>query len=70
MASNQTNFQILSNCYYDIFEHFQAKHIKGQLDPPVGDETFLTKGAQLDPPVGDVTRFEQMMVSWIPLLVT
>ena len=36
------------------------------MDPPVGHVTFLTKGGQLDPPVGDVTRFEQMMVSWIP----
>ena len=24
VASNQTNFQTLSNCYYDIFEHLQA----------------------------------------------
>ena len=37
---------------------FQSKHLKGQLDPPVGDgNVFCTKGGQLDPPVGDGNVF-------------
>ena len=27
-----------------------SKHLKGQLDPPVSDVTFLDQGGQLDPP--------------------
>ena len=31
-----------------------SKHLKGQLDPPVGNgNVFYTKGGQLDPPVGN-----------------
>ena len=33
--------------------------IGGQLDPPVGDITFLHQRGQLDPPVGDVTFSER-----------
>ena len=36
----------------------KSKHLKGQLDPPVGNgNVFWTKGGQLDPPVSDVTFF-------------
>ena len=36
----------------------ESKHLKGQLDPPVGDgNVFCTKGGQLDPPVGDGNVF-------------
>ena len=28
----------------------KSKHLKGQLDPPVSDVTFLDQGGQLDPP--------------------
>ena len=41
-----------------------SKHLKDQLDPLVGDVTFLDhQGSQLDPPFGHVT------VSW-PIAVT
>ena len=70
VASNQTNFQTLSNCYYDIFQHLQAKHLKGQLDPAVGDETFFNQMSSIGSPVGDVTFFNQKKLSWILLLVT
>ena len=36
-----------------------SKHLKGQLDPPVSDVTFLDQGGQLDPPVSDVTFLDQ-----------
>ena len=55
VASNQTNFQTPSNCYYDIFEHLQAKHLKGQLDAAVDDETFFNQRSSIGSPVGDVT---------------
>ena len=48
-----------------------SKHLKGQLDPPVGNgNVFWIKGGQLDPPVGNVTFFGSKEVSWIPPLVT
>ena len=37
----------------------KSKHLKGQLDPPVSDVTFLDQGGQLDPPVSDVTFLDQ-----------
>ena len=35
----------------NLFNYFsESKHLKGQLDPPVGDgNVFCTKGGQLDP---------------------
>ena len=36
-----------------------CKHLKGQLDPPVGNVTIFNQGGQLDPPVGDVVFFNQ-----------
>ena len=45
--------------------HLQSKHLKGQLDPPVGNgHVFWTKGGQLDPPVSDVTFFGPKEISW------
>ena len=36
----------------------ESKHLKGQLDPPVGNgHVFWTKGGQLDPPVREVIFF-------------
>ena len=66
----QTRFQ--SHAYCRVHElRIISEHLKGQLDPPVGDVTFFcTKGCQLDPPVGDVTFFAPKDVSWILLLVT
>ena len=33
----------------------QSKHLKGQLDPPVGNITFFDhQGGQFDPPVNNV----------------
>ena len=50
--------------------YWSSKHLKGQLDPPVGNVTFVfIKGGQLDPPVCDVTFFGSKEVSWILLLV-
>ena len=38
--------------------HAPSKHLKGQLDPPVGNgNVFWTKGGQLDPPVGNGNVF-------------
>ena len=35
-----------------------SKHLKGQLDPPVGNgNVFCIKGGQLDPPVGNGNIF-------------
>ena len=49
----------------------ESKHLKGQLDPPVGDgNVFCTKGGQLGPRVGDATFFAPKEVSWEPVLVT
>ena len=50
-----------------------SKHLKGQLDPPVGDgHVFWTKGGQLDPLlvmvtflVSDVTFFGPKDVSFL-----
>ena len=48
-----------------------SKHLKGQLDPPVGNgNVFWIKGGQLASPVGNVTFFGSKEVSWIPPLVT
>ena len=62
-----------------------SKHLKGQLEPRVGDVTFFNHGGQLGPCVGDVTFFNHggqlgprvgdvmfliMEVSWDPVLVT
>ena len=48
-----------------------SKHLKGQLDPPVGNgNVFWIKGGQLASPVGNVTFFGSKEVSWTPLLVT
>ena len=34
------------------------KHLKGQLDPPVGNgNVFCTKGGQLDPPVSLISSY-------------
>ena len=36
----------------------KSKHLKGQLDPPVGNgNVFCIKGGQLDPPVGNCNIF-------------
>ena len=47
-----------SNAQFEFLRTKQAetsKHLKGQLDPPVRNVTFLHQGGQLDPPVRDVT---------------
>ena len=51
-----------SNAQFEFLRTKQAetsKHLKGQLDPPVRNITFLHQGGQLDPPVRDVTFLQQ-----------
>ena len=49
---------------------YKSKHVKGQLDPPVGNgQVFCDKGGQLDLPAGNVTFFASKEVNWISLLV-
>ena len=51
-----------SNAQFEFLRTKQAetsKHLKGQLDPPVRNVTFLHQGGQLDPPVCDVTFLQQ-----------
>ena len=51
-----------SNAQFEFLPNEQAetsKHLKGQLDPPVRNITFLQQGGQLDPPVRDVTFLHQ-----------
>ena len=50
----------------------KSKHLKGQLDPPVGiGHIFWIKGGQLDVPVGNVTFFlDQKRSAGPPCLVT
>ena len=49
----------------------KSKHLKGQLDPPVGNITFLDhQGGQLDPPVLVLRFWIIKVISWIPRSVT
>ena len=51
-----------SNAQFEFLRTKQAetsKHLKGQLDPPVRNVTFLHKGGQLDPPHHDITFLHQ-----------
>ena len=43
-----------------MFSTYQSKHLKGQLDPPVGSVTFFYhQGGHLDPPVGSVMLLDR-----------
>ena len=50
--------------------HSWLQHLKGQLDPPVGDVTFLDQSRSVGPPCWLREVFGSMQVGWIPMLVT
>ena len=51
-----------SNAQFEFLPNEQAetsKHLKGHLDSPVRNATFLHQGGQFDPPVRDVKFLHQ-----------